>query len=419
MNFQPPSNSLTKRDYQFIALVTVLFLIISAGLVYANLSLPKGGGDFLMHWAASRGFIFEQIDPYSGQIPTRVQELVYDGAAGAGNEPYILDTPFHLLLLYFPTALLSDPDIVRAIYTLILELALFALALLSLRLTEWETPRWFVPLFFVFCVFNVYSFQGILDANPVLVLALLYAGILLGLRFEQDEFVGALMAFSMYYWEVGLPFLLLVAWRSYKEGRVRVLAGFFMISFTLLAVSFLVYPNWLIPYLRAGMNNLRADFGFTVFDSMVNLFPSYGGMFAWGIVVILILALGYEWSAFTVEDERRFYWLSGLMLAVPPLLGFRTELEHLTVLSIPLALVFAIVHDRWSRHRGILTFLLWLIAFGVPWALYLFLLPLGMFPAQDALFLFPPLFTVLGLYWIRWWALRPPRVWADLATKRS
>lgn len=419
MNFQPPSNSLTKRDYQFIALVTVLFLIISAGLIYANLSLPKGGGDFLMHWVASRGFIFERVDPYSGQIPTQVQELVYDDPAGAGEEPYILDTPFHLLLLYFPTALLSDPDIVRAIYTLILELALFALAWLSLRLTEWETPRWFVPFFLAFCVFNFYSFQGILDANPVLLLALLYAGILLGLRFDQDEFVGALMAFSMYYWEVGLPFLLLVAWRSYKEGRVRVLAGFFMISFTLLAVSFLVYPNWFIPYLRAGMNNLRADFGFTVFESMGNLYPSYGGILAWAVVVILILALGYEWSAFNVEDERRFYWLSGLLLAVPPLLGFRTELEHLAVLSIPLALVFAIVHDRWSRHGGILTFLLLLVVFGVPWALYLFVLPLGVFPVQDVLFLFPPLFTVLGLYWIRWWALRPPRVWADLATKRS
>jgi hypothetical protein len=258
-----------------------------------------------------------------------------------------------------------------------------------------------------------------LDANPVLLLALLYAGILLGLRFDQDEFVGALMAFSMYYWEVGLPFLLLVAWRSYKEGRVRVLAGFFMISFTLLAVSFLVYPNWFIPYLRAGMNNLRADFGFTVFESMGNLYPSYGGILAWAVVAILILALGYEWSAFNVEDERRFYWLSGLLLAVPPLLGFRTELEHLAVLSIPLALVFAIVHDRWSRHGGILTFLLLLVIFGVPWALYLFVLPLGVFPVQDVLFLFPPLFTVLGLYWIRWWALRPPRVWADLATKRS
>ena len=109
MTFQPPSKSLTPRDYQFIALVTILFLAVSAALVYANLTLTNGG-DFYVHWAASRGFIFERIDPYSGEVPARVQELVYGDSAQAGDEPYILDTPFHILLLYFPFSLLSDPQ---------------------------------------------------------------------------------------------------------------------------------------------------------------------------------------------------------------------------------------------------------------------------------------------------------------------
>ncbi|MFN3491587.1 MAG: hypothetical protein ACK40V_05140, partial [Anaerolineales bacterium] len=176
MNFQPPSNSFTARDYQFIIIVTILFLIIASALVYVNLSLPKGGGDFYVHWAAARGFLFEQTDPYSGVIPERVQALVYDDLIQAGDEVYILDTPFHILLLYFPFALLSDPQLARAIYTLILQLALFALVYLSLQLTGWETPRWFLILFFIFCVLNFYTFQAILSANPVLILGLIYAG---------------------------------------------------------------------------------------------------------------------------------------------------------------------------------------------------------------------------------------------------
>ena len=66
MTFQPPSKSLTPRDYQFIALVTILFLAVSAALVYVNLTLTNGG-DFYVNWVASRGFIFERIDPYSGE----------------------------------------------------------------------------------------------------------------------------------------------------------------------------------------------------------------------------------------------------------------------------------------------------------------------------------------------------------------
>lgn len=411
MNFQPPSNSLTTRDYQFIIIVTILFLIIASALVYVNLSLPNGGGDFYVHWVAARGFLFEQTDPYSGLIPERVQNIVYDDSIRAGDEVYILDTPFHILLLYFPFALLSDVELARAIFTLVLQLALFALVYLSLRLTGWEIPRWFWILFFIFCVLNFYTFQAILEANPVLILGLIYAGMLITLYNEQDELLGALFAVSLYYWEVGLPFLLLIAYRCYKENRTRVFAGFFMLSFVLLAVSFFLYPDWLIPYLRAGMNNLQTDFGFSIFTSLQNIFPAYGRIVAWIIIIILIIAYGYEWNRIPEADDRRFYWVCCLALAIAPLLGFRTEMEHLSILIIPLALIFSIVYDRW-KIGSVLTILLLLILFTLPWALYLFS-PLTNL-AGDILYLFLPLFTVIGLYWIRWWALRPPRLWADL-----
>lgn len=414
MNFQPPSRSLTPRDYQFIALAAILFLAVSAGLVYANLALPKGGGEFFIHWAGARAYFFEQTDPYGDIVPARVQELVYDDAPRAGDEPYILDTPFHLLLLYFPFSLLSDPQLARAMFTLLLELALFALALLSLRLTDWEAPRYFVVLFIVFCVFNFYAIQAVYEASPVLLLGLIYAWILRALRAGQDEIVGALTAVSVYYWEVGLPFLALIAWRCYKEGRVRVLAGFFMLSFLLVAISFLLYANWIIPYLRAGMNNLRADFGFSVRAVFVEIFPSHGGLLGWVFIVVLVVAVVYEMSAAQQADFRRFYWAACLSLAATPLLGFRTEMEHLAVLVIPLALVLAVAHDRWHRAGGGLVILLLFVVFFLPWAGVFF----SIF-SQEVVFLFLPLFTVVGLYWVRWWALRPPKLWADLARQNA
>ncbi|HRQ22123.1 MAG TPA: hypothetical protein PLF42_01740 [Anaerolineales bacterium] len=415
MTFQPPSRSLTPRDYQFIALVVVLFLVVASALVYANLTLPRGGGDFLVHWAGARAFLFEQADPYSGFVPARVQELVYGG--GAGDKPYILETPFHILMLYFPLSLLPDPQFARAIFTLILQLALFALALFSLRLTEWEAPRWFIVLFFFFCIFNVYAIKAILAASPVLLLGAIYAGILLALRAEQDELAGALMAVSVYYWEVGLPFLLLVAWRAYKEGRIRVLAGFFMLSFVLLVISFFWYSDWIIPYLRAGMNNLRADFGFSMHTVLAQLLPSYGGILSWVFIGILVIVLGYEWNTALEADDRRFYWACCITLAVTPLLGFRTMTEHLAVLVIPLAYLFSILRDRWHRIGNVLVFFLLTLLFLLPWAAYFFRFGGDSTPAL--VFLFFPLFTVIGLYWMRWWALRPPRTWADLVNRQS
>jgi hypothetical protein len=417
MNFQPPSKSLTSRDYLFITLVVILFVAITIGLWFANASLLNGGGEFLRHWAGGRAFIFERIDPYSAYVPDVVQELVYEGKAGTGDDPYILDTPFHLLLLYFPFSLLSDPLLARAIYTLLLEWALFALAVLSLRLTDWSVPPWFAVLYFIFSVLNFYTFQAVFDASPVLLLGLFYAFIFFALRNEQDELVGALLALSLYFWEAGLPFLILVAWRCYRQGRMRVFAGFGMLSFILLAVSFLTYANWFIPYLRAGTNALRADFGFSILSVFGQLFPSFGGYLAWGIILLLVIALGYEWTSALNGDERRFYWAACLSLAAAPLLGFRTEYENLAVLVIPLALVFAIIHDRWNRIGAVLAFLFLMANFFIPWGLYFFPLPGFETISQEIIFLFLPVFTVLGLYWIRWWAIRPPRVWADSLTR--
>jgi hypothetical protein len=415
--FQPPSKSLSPRDYQFIALVTVIFLVICAALISANLTL-KGGGDFYVHWVASRAFLFDRIDPYGAEVPARVQQLVYGAAARAGDEPYILDTPFHLLPFYYPFALFSDPIVVRAVFTLFLELGLFALAILSLLLTGWESPRMFALLFAILAVFNFYTFQAIYEASPVLLLGLFYVGILFAYRAEADEVAGALAALSFYYWEVGLPFLILLFWRARYQQRNRVFAGFFMFTFILLFLSFLTYPSWIIPYLRASLNNLRADFGFNIRDILIDFFPAQGEALGWILTIGLFILLGYEWNAAISGDFRRFYWASCLSLAAAPLLGFRTEMEHLAVQVIPLALIFAIVHDRWRRFGNSLTLTLILIIFTFPWLFYFLDLTRSETIARELTFVFLPLSTLVGLYWIRWWAIRPPIIHSDL-TKRS
>jgi hypothetical protein len=413
-HFQPPSKSLTPRDYQFIALVVIVFLAICAALISANLTL-KGGGDFYVHWVGARAFLFDKLDPYQGEVPAKVQQLVYEGSAKAGDEPYILDTPFQILPLYFPFALLSDPTTARALFTLILELALFALAILSLRLTEWEAPRIFTILFIFLAVFSFYSFRAIYEASPILIMGLLYIGILIAFRAELDELAGALLAVSLYYWEVGAPFLFLVFLRVYYEKRSRVFAGFFMLAFIMFFASFLLYPNWIIPFLRATANNLRADFGFNVRLILVDFFPAQGKALGWILTIGLFLVLGYEWSSARSGDFRRFYWASCLSLAAAPLLGFRTEMEHLAVLVIPLALVFAIVHDRWRRLGSALTILLMSAIFAIPWLLYFLVGTISL----KIIFLFLPLSTLIGLYWIRWWAIRPPRILSDFSNRNS
>ena len=394
----------------------VLFLSLAAGLVYANLTL-KGGGDFYVHWAAARGFVVDKLDPYGAEVPARVQQLVYGGRAQAGDEPYILDTPFQLLLLYFPFSFISDPRLARALFTLILELSLFGLSVQSLRLTDWEVPRGFAVLFIFCAVFNPYSYQAIHEASPVLLLGFLYAEILFALRMDMDELAGALMAVSLYYWEAGAPFLILICLRVLYEKRMGVFSGFLMLSAVLLFISFVGYPNWIMPFLRAVSNNLRAGFGFSTHTAFTHLLPAYGGTIAWILVILLIVVLGIEWGMARTGEPRRFYWAACLSLAAAPLLGFRTEMEHLSLMVIPLALVFSIIYERWRRFGAGMSYVLLLLVLSVPWLVLIFASDLLGAAARDVVFLFFPLTTLTGLYWVRWWAIRPPRIWTDLAPR--
>jgi len=61
-----------------------------------------------------------------------------------------------------------------------------------------------------------------------------------------------------------------------------------------------------------------------------------------------------------------------------------------------------------------LAFLLLIFFFGLPWMLFTRGAPPGIGLQDDELlFLIWPVFTVIGLYWVRWWMIRPPRTWAD------
>jgi len=420
-SFKPPSKSLTLGDLQIIALGLFGVFVLAAALIYSNLNFLNplgGGGEFYLPWTGGRAFLYESIDPYSAYVPGIVQDLVYERAARAGEEPYILDIPFHLLLLYFPFSLLADPLIARAIFTLLTELAVIALAFLALRLTEWESPGLFLVFFFAFCGLNLYTFQALREAAPILVLGLVYAGILLALRTGSDELAGALLAVACYHWEVGGPFLLLVWLRVLHERRWRVLAGFGMLTFILLAIAFLIYPGWVIPFLRATVNNLRVEYGFSIQSSLERLWPVWGGRLAFGIRILLIISLILEIGFARRSNFRRFYWAACLTMAAAPLLGFRTEIENLAVLILPLALVFAVLQERWRRFGKSLMYVIMLLAFALPWVIYRFGVPRFGELAEEIVYLIWPILTLAGVYWVHWWAIRPPRTWFDRAKIR-
>lgn len=390
-------------------------LALVAGLGWANIrwsAIAPGGGSFFATWAGARAYLLQQQDPYGSETASVAQNLAYGRQVPTGSSPYRLDLPFFLLPIFFPFALASDPGVARGLWALLAQMAIGAVVLVCLRTIEWRATPVFVLVFSLLVAFSFYSILALMEGTAVVFLALAYVGILWAMATGNDELAGALAVLCLCFWEVGILFLVLVTWRVFHERRWRMAAGFIMTLVILMAVAFLLYPGWPLPFLTASIAMLRSEHGITTSAVFTRLVPQYGMRIAQALTILLLSTLVYEWAVARDSDSHRFTWVTCLALTATPLLGFRTETANLVVLFPSLVLVAAAALRR-RKSGAWLGILLLALAFVVPWILYLELGTSDPRLFQDVLFLFLPGVSLLGMYWTRWWFLRPARTWLD------
>jgi len=418
-DFQKASNRLTSRDIGFLLLAAVVVILALFALAVGNYYLADilpDGGEFYLLRTSGRSFLFDQIEPYSGSIPARVQEHVYDRSALPGEDAYILDIPFHLLIVFFPLALIPDVLMARAFWMALSEVGLAGLIYLSFRLLDRRIPIFFAALIFIAVFASFYAYQSFLEGSPIILLGLAFVGILLSLHAGLDELAGALIVLSGFQWEMGGPLLFFVTLWVFWERRWRVFIGAGMLAFILFVISFFWYPGWLLPFLRATWNSIRAGYGFSAHEILGQIWPDFGSTLGWVLTVVLVVVLGFEWAGARGANFQRFFWATCLTLAATPWLGVRVEMDQLVLLTLPVILIVLIARERWQKLGNGIAFLLLLFFIGTPWLFFIQGVPTNIgLPTDETLFLFWPLFAVIGLYWVRWWVIRPPRTWLDQA----
>jgi hypothetical protein len=396
--------------------IIVLLLIVLSALLALNVHLARTlpGGEWLyMRWSGARAFLIEQTEPYSAAVAQRVQQIVYERTAFSTEYRYVLSDPFYIVLLYTPMALLSDFPIVRGVWMLIAEVALFMSVLFSYRLSEWDPPRGLYITLIGFGLFSFFSLNALITASPVILLNFLYLGVLLALRSYSDELAGGLLFLAAYQWEVGGLFFLFINIFVLANRRWGVLAGFGMSLVIFLIVSFLINPGWGLPYIRAVLSNLIQGTGLNLGTILSDWFPEARFPIG-GVVSLLLIGIVFIESLGAVNAPfRRVVWTASLALAAMPLVGLAIFPSNYVALLLPLVLVVSLVWERWLRRRVIVVALVLLVAFFVPFGLYLQTVYVYAPLYTELLSVLPPAAMIIALYWMRWWVVHSPRIWAD------
>jgi hypothetical protein len=419
--FSKPDKKISFQEFRTLLKVGLLIIVVMGLLAIGNYYLTEVlpiGGQFSLLRTAARSFLYDRVEPYSANIPSSVQEEVYGRFATPAEKPYILDIPFHLLPIFFPLALISNELISRILWLIVLELGLLSFLVMSIRLATIQIPNYLAVLLVVICCGSLYAAISLQEGSEVILLGVAYAGILLALRAEMDELAGVLLVFSTFHWQVGAPFLIFIFLLVFWAKRWRVVVSAAMILFSLIILSFLLYPGWILPFLRASWNNLQAGYGYSTISVFTSLWPEFGRLFAWGLAIILLIVLGFEWNTSRRAQNKQVVWTACITIAITPLLGFRTELANMVVLLFPVVIILLYVRERRKIFGTVILLVLLLVVTGIPWMVYTGnVLPFGI--EGDFLFLFLPTISILGLYWIRWWMVRLPRTWLDQVSSRS
>lgn len=403
------------RSNRLAVLFLVLFLIsltvvVLGGLFWGNLQFSRSarvGVEFLSLWKPAQNFVLQSVSPYDASNALEVQRLVYGRAARPGEPAFLFVLPLYLVLLLFPLASLRDFFIAHALWLTLLQAALFGLVLLSLRLSRWRASWFALLLMLAFGLLWLPGALALAQGSLVLMQAVALFGALRAIEGEADELAGALVALGFLSLRLtGLMALLLGFWLI-STGRYRILAGFLMTLTVLAAVSFLIYPNWLVDFFFNNLIAWRTQILPSTFRSLEHWFPGIGIALGQGLRAVAIVILFFEWQAVRGKGVHWLFWTASLTAILTPWFGMKYA-PVWTAFTLPaVILVFSVMGQRWGLPGRLAAVLVGAALFFGLWQAYL----LGL----DSVFLFayPLLMTVL-LYWVRWWATRPPRLWADM-----
>jgi hypothetical protein len=408
------------RNLLILAVLAVVVLVAVGWASYHFSRSYPGGERFIEIWIPGRAFLSEGLSPYSTQVQTQTAIVVEDWAVSLSPGVRVFRYPIYTLLLALPVVLVGDYTLARALWIFILVLALLLHVLATGRLTGWRPKILSLAAVLLFALFNPYTLTAIVMGDLAVLTLVLVILALMSIRSELDELAGILLALSTITPHLVLPLLVFITLWGISQRRDRLLLWTYGSWALLIAGTTLLSQDWLIQYIQTIYQYYQQDIIATPGQALQSWWPGLGAQMGWILTFVFGFLLLNEWRLAFGKGPRWFLWTASLTLAAGPLLGLRTDPANLVIVLLPLILVTGLWDERWGGRYGWSSALILTLLFLALWAM----VPRGIedliYPGLYPVLYFPlPVFTILGLYWVRWLAVRPRGTVMDELRRRG
>jgi hypothetical protein len=413
---------LLSQQKNLVLVIAVILLILAAiGWISYRAAVEYPRGDtFTGIWSGLRGFLNEGLSPYSSEVQTRVSAVAAGWEATPTPGRSLFTYPIYILLPVLPVALIGEYTLARTLWIFLSIMPVIGLVLMSSRLAGWQPKTLSFLAALLFALINPYTAIAIISGNIALLSTLLVGLALLAIKSELDELAGLLLALSTIMPQLVLPLIVFVTLWAISLRRDRLLLWTYGGIGLLISGSWLAQRDWILGYIQALIDYYRLEGVFTPGQALRLWWPGFGAQMGWILTVGLGLLLLNEWRLAYGKGWRWFLWTGCLTLAIGPLLGLRMDPSSLAIGLLPLLFLTGLWDERWGGRFGWSTALILILLLLGLWALVprspeAIAYP-GIYPV---LYFALPIFTVFGLYWVRWLAVKPRGTVMDELRKRG
>ena len=399
-------------------IITLIFLVLIvvaglAGLTWANYRISvqsPGGNDFLARWVGARMWLLEGISPYDERVSMETQEMIY----GRPADPTIDEDLGHFVyplpsMIFFAPFGLFEYTLARALWMTFLELVLGGLVFVSLRLVDWKISFAQLPLLILFGLLWYHGARNIMVGQFAAIEALLIAGTLLLIMKDQDVPAGFLLALATSKPQMVIFILLLVLAWAYSSRRFSVITGFFGSFLALYLISFFFIPNWPLQMIWQIME--YPEYSDRIGSLVTILAGGLPGISSQLRTFLLIFFWGYlclEWVLVWGKDEHWFLWTALMTLVLSQFLVTGPATTNYVIMLPAFFMILKIWKDRWGAAGKWIVWATLAVSLVGLWALFFSTVDGNL--EQPAMYLPLPLFCLVGLWWVRWWAIRSHRL---------
>jgi hypothetical protein len=400
----------TLSQYTNVALASVL--IIGLGVLgFFTMTHIRHFDAFVIPWSAGRRWLLEGISPYDSSIIDMAHSTIDDSPFLAQLQTQqLFSHPLFSLIFYLPLSLLPY-TLARSIWTAILAFCVAFIGYFSIKISSWQINR---PGMFCVAIFLIFSLPGAIailegDISPVII-ALLLSSILL-IQSNQDTPAGFLLTLaSSSFLTSGLVVTALIIWAIVKK-RWSIVASFFSGVVFLMIISFLAQPLWFEDWISVLLKlNISLNWIRTPLMELAAFLPGIAkhlSIFLHGLFVVLAIR---NLLTLLVQSDRVFVYTIVLMLSLAYFLHIRSSTVNMLLIAPSLIFVIRYWSERWKRS-GALMAGIFLAASGVgSWLLVYPEIDLTKTTNLSWIFIVYSLVVLLGMIWIRWWALELPKL---------